>query len=203
MGVTALDRCCHRLSGRERPAHPGRRLRAGGESGAQRSARRPPALVSEAVLLATFAILMLVVGGVMAVRQVRVHRAAGDQVSDPDTRVRHARRHTLDDPIITFSPTFACQCPRALKVAHHRHRGRPAHRVPRESAAGSWSFLPCCSPSRCRWSTPQAPRLWSSRLTSCAALAVRTGVGSAPDWGVVLVLTAVSALGAFLGAQPG
>ncbi|MDQ3155288.1 MAG: sulfite exporter TauE/SafE family protein [Actinomycetota bacterium] len=33
------------------------------------------ALVSEAVLLAAFAILMLVVGGVMAVRQVRAHRA--------------------------------------------------------------------------------------------------------------------------------
>jgi len=38
-------------------------------------------------------------------------------------------------------------------------------------------------------------------LTSVAALAVRTGVGSAPDWGVVLVLTGVSALGAFLGAK--
>ncbi len=37
-------------------------------------------------------------------------------------------------------------------------------------------------------------------LTSGAALAVRTGAGAAPDWGVVLVLTAVSALGGFLGA---
>ena len=38
-------------------------------------------------------------------------------------------------------------------------------------------------------------------LTSAAALVVRAGVGSAPDWGVVLVLTAVSALGGFLGAE--
>ena len=55
--------------------------------------------------------LMLVVAGIMAVRQVRAHRAAGDQESDPDTGVRHVRRSTLDDPIVTFSPTFACQCP--------------------------------------------------------------------------------------------
>ena len=33
---------------------------------------------------------------------------------DPARPVRAADR--LDDPIITFSPTFACQCPRALKV---------------------------------------------------------------------------------------
>ncbi len=38
-------------------------------------------------------------------------------------------------------------------------------------------------------------------LTSAAALAVRAGVGSAPDWGLVLVLTAVAALGGFLGAR--
>ena len=34
--------------------------------------------------------------------------------SPPDRPTR--QRPTLDDPIITFSPTFACQCPRALKV---------------------------------------------------------------------------------------
>ena len=35
-----------------------------------------------------------------------------------DATDRRPRRPTaeLDDPIITFSPTFACQCPRALKV---------------------------------------------------------------------------------------
>ena len=74
------------------------------------------ALVSEAVLLAAFAILMLVVAGIMAVRQVRAHRAAGYRRSDADSGVRHVRRPTLDEPIITFSPTFACQCPLALKV---------------------------------------------------------------------------------------
>ena len=38
-------------------------------------------------------------------------------------------------------------------------------------------------------------------LTSAAALAVRTGVGVAPDWAPVLVLTAVSAVGGSLGAK--
>ena len=38
-------------------------------------------------------------------------------------------------------------------------------------------------------------------LTSAAALAVRAGAGSAPDWGVVLVLTVVSALGGLVGAR--
>ena len=73
-------------------------------------------LVSESLLLAAFAVLMLVVGGLMAVRQVRAYRAAGHRRSDADTGVRHVPRPKLDDPIITFSPTFACQCPRALKV---------------------------------------------------------------------------------------
>ena len=158
------------------------------------------ALVSEAVLLAAFATLMLVVGGVMAGRQVRAQRAAGDQENDPDTGVRHARRHKLDDPIISFSPTFACQCPRALKVlitatvvglltgflgVGGGFLVVPALllalALPMEYAAGT--------------------SLVVITLTSAAALAVRAGVGSAPDWGLVLVLTAVAALGGFLGAR--
>lgn len=158
------------------------------------------ALVSEAVLLAAFAMLMLVVAGIMAVRQVRAHRAAGDGRSDADSEARHVRRPTLDEPIITFSPTFACQCPRALKVlitatvvglltgflgVGGGFLVVPvlllALALPMEYAAGT--------------------SLVVITLTSAAALAVRAGVGSAPDWGLVLVLTAVSALGGFLGAQ--
>ncbi len=138
------------------------------------------ALVSETVLLAAFAILMMVVGGVMAGRQVRAQRAAGDQEHDSDTGVRHVRRHTLDDPIITFSPTFACQCPRALKVlitatvvglltgflgVGGGFLVVPilllALALPMEYAAGT--------------------SLVVITLTSAAALAVRAGVGPAPD----------------------
>lgn len=157
-------------------------------------------LVSEAVLLAAFAVLMLVVAGIMAVRQVRAHRAAGHRRSDADSGVRHLRHPTLDDPIITFSPTFTCQCPRALKVlitatvvglltgflgVGGGFLVVPALllalALPMEYAAGT--------------------SLVVITLTSAAALAVRAGVGSAPDWGLVLVLTAVSAIGGFLGAK--
>ena len=158
------------------------------------------ALVSEAVLLAAFAMLMLAVAGVMAARQIQAYRAAGDQEDDPDTGGRHTMRYMLDDPIITFSPTFACQCPRALKVlitatvvglltgflgVGGGFLVVPALllalALPMEYAAGT--------------------SLVVITLTSAAALAVRAGVGSAPDWGLVLVLTAVSAIGGFLGAK--
>ena len=72
---------------------------------------RASAAVPEPVLLAAFAALMLGVGGLMAVRQWRAHRTRGQEDAGA-----HADRPRLDDPIITFSPTFACQCPRALKV---------------------------------------------------------------------------------------
>ena len=38
-------------------------------------------------------------------------------------------------------------------------------------------------------------------LTSAAALAVRAGVGVAPDWGIIVVLTVFSAVGGFFGAR--
>ena len=158
------------------------------------------ALVSESVLLAAFAMLMLVVGGLMAGRQVRAHRAADNQERDADSGTVQAQRFRLDDPIISFSPTFACQCPRALKVlitatAIGLLTGflgvgggflvvpalLLALALPMEYAAGT--------------------SLVVIALTSAAALAVRAGVGVAPDWGLVLVLTAVSALGGFLGAK--
>jgi len=157
-------------------------------------------LVSEPVLLAAFAMLMLAVGGLMAVRQVRAHRASSNQESDAKDGTRHVGRPTLDDPIISFSPTFACQCPRALKVliaatAVGLLTGflgvgggflvvpalLLALALPMEYAAGT--------------------SLVVITLTSAAALAVRAGVGSAPDWGLVLVLTAVSALAGVLGAK--
>src|SRR5690606_13428683 len=61
--------------------------------------------VDDEVLLAAFAALMLLVGGLMAWRQLR-HAPRGTGRGGP----------ALDDPVITFSPTFACNCPRALKV---------------------------------------------------------------------------------------
>ena len=69
---------------------------------------RASAAVPEPVLMAAFAVLMLVVAGLMAARQWRSRSGTPAGA--------HADRPQLDDPIITFSPTFMCQCPRALKV---------------------------------------------------------------------------------------
>ncbi len=145
------------------------------------------ALVSEPVLLACFAALMLLVAVVMAVRLLR----------GPDGT---PRRGSLDDPIITFSPTFACQCPRALRVlitatvvglltgflgVGGGFLVVPALllalALPMEYAAGT--------------------SLVVIAMTSAAALVVRTGAGLSPDWWVVLVLTAASALAAVVGAR--
>ena len=139
----------------------------GAVAGAEASTR-----VSEDVLLAAFAALMLLVGGMLAWRQLRHRR--GD---DP----RHVARPTLDDPIITFSPTFACQCPRALKVlvtatvvgALTGFLGVGggflvvpalllALALPMEYAAGT--------------------SLVVITITSAAALVVRAGSGAPPDW---------------------
>lgn len=158
------------------------------------------ALVSEAVLLAAFAILMLVIGSMMAVRQVRGRRTTREQKSGSDPGVGTARRFALDDPIITFSPTFACQCPRALKVLITATMvGLLTGFL---GVGGGFLVVPALLLAL---ALPMEYAAGTSlvviTLTSVAALAVRTGVGSTPDWDVVLILTATSAVGGFLGAK--
>jgi uncharacterized membrane protein YfcA len=175
--------------------------------------------VPEPVLLAAFSALMLTVGGLMGVRQLRGRRevrAQGDRELQPAAvageqrgapregvtapRSPGRRRAMLDDPIITFSPAFACQCPRALKVlvtatAVGLLTGFLgvgggflvvpalvlALAIPMEYAAGT--------------------SLVVITVTSAAALTVRAGSGSTPDWGVVLALTAASVAGGLIGAR--
>ena len=143
------------------------------------------------MLLAAFAALMLVVGGMLAWRQLRHGRGQTP---------RHIARPALDDPILTFSPTFACQCPQALKVlvtattvgALTGFLGVGggflvvpalllALGLPLERAAGT--------------------SLVVITIISTVALAVRSGNGPEPDWGLVSALTAVSVLGALVGAR--
>ena len=164
----------------------------GAAAGAKASAHVP-----EDILLAAFATLMLLVGGLMAWRQLHRHRS---HRTHPDAGHPHAARPTLDDPIITFSPTFDCQCPRALKVlitatAVGLLTGflgvgggflvvpalLLALALPLEYAAGT--------------------SLVVITITSISALAVRAGTGTSLDWGPVLVLTAASAVAAVAGAQ--
>jgi uncharacterized membrane protein YfcA len=150
--------------------------------------------VPEPVLLAAFSTLMLVVAGLMTARLLRNrHRSRGDHGSPAD-------RPRVDDPIITFSPTFMCQCPRALKVLvtatvvglltgfHGVGCGFlvvPAlvleHALPMPYAAGT--------------------SLVVITITSAAALAARAGVGAVPDWHLVAALTTTAVAGSVLGAR--
>ena len=151
-------------------------------------------LVSGAVLLAAFAALMLAIGGLMAARQLRARRTTAADAG------RHLARPRLDDPIISFSPTFACACPRALKVLVTATAvGLLTGFL---GVGGGFLVVPALLlalglPMRFAAGTS----LVVITLTSAAALAVRAGAGSAPDWGVVLVLTVVSALGGLVGAR--
>jgi len=152
---------------------------------------RASTAVPGTALLGSFAVLMLSVGTLLAVRQWRGRRPMGDGAQAP--------RPTLDDPIITFSPTFACQCPRALKVlitativglltgflgVGGGFLVAPALLValsmPMEYAAGT--------------------SLVVITLTSGVALLARAGSGVAPDWWPVVALTASAAVAAAVGA---
>jgi uncharacterized membrane protein YfcA len=147
-------------------------------------------LVPEPVLLAAFAGLLVLVAGVMTVRQVSAHRSAGTAGGRP----------RLDDPIVSFRPRFACQCPRALKVlvtatAVGLLTGFLgvgggflvvpalvlALGLPMEFAAGT--------------------SLVVITVTSTAALAVRAGTGTHPDWALVALLTVAAVVGGYTGAR--
>lgn len=150
---------------------------------------RGAAAVPDDVLLAAFAALMLFVGGLMALRQFRQRRAT------PSTA-----KSTIDDPILTFSPTFACNCPRALKVL------LTATAVGLLTGflgvGGGFLVVPAlllalALPMRYAAGTS----LVVITITSAAALAVRAGAGTSPDWALVLALTTSSALAAVVGAR--
>ena len=191
----------------------------GAVAGAALSAR-----VSEPVLLAAFAVLMLVVGGLMGLRQLRSRRvrrleserelqpatvggqqrgaaAASSAATGGDGSTRdHLRRPMLDDPIISLSPTFACQCPRALKVLVTATAvGLLTGFL---GVGGGFLVVPALVLAL---ALPMEYAAGTSlvviAVTSASALAVRAGVGSAPDWGVVLTLTIASVTGGLMGAR--
>ena len=157
----------------------------GATAGAVAAAR-----VSDAVLMAAFSVLMLVVGAVMGLRLVRERRGTAP-VTPPAG---------LDAPIITFSPTFACQCPRALKVLVTATAvGLLTGFL---GVGGGFLVVPALLLALAM-PLPYAAgtSLVVIALTSTAALAVRTGSGVAPDWWLVSALTVASVVAAVLGAR--
>ena len=90
----------------------------------------------------------------------------------------------LDDPIITFSPTFACQCPRALKVLVTATAvGLLTGFL---GVGGGFLVVPALVLAL---ALPMEYAAGTSlvviTVTSASALAVRAGVGAQPDWGLV------------------
>lgn len=160
---------------------------AGGALGAGR--------VPEPVLMASFAVLLALVAGLMAVRQVRSRRA--EPVGDSMERSGPA----FDDPIITFSPTFACACPRAVKVLVTATLvGILTGFL---GVGGGFLVVPAlvlalAVPLRHAAGTS----LVVITMTSAVALVVRVASGAPrPDWVVVGVLTAAAVAGALAGAR--
>ncbi len=152
---------------------------------------RASTVVAEPVLLAAFAVLMLAVGALLAVRQWRGRHAV---VTD------RPERTGLDDPIITFSPTFACQCPRALKVLVTATAvGLLTGFL---GVGGGFLVVPALLVAL---SLPMEHAAGTSlvviTITSSVALVARSGSGVAPDWWPVIVLTASAAVGAVAGSR--
>ena len=151
------------------------------------------AVVPAEVLMALFALLMLLVGALM-VRRLRRHRESGE-----------GPRPGLDDPIVGWSRErgrFTCDCPRALKLlVTATVVGLLTGFL---GVGGGFVVVPALLLA---FDLPMPDAVGTSlvviTVTSAVALAVRAGSGTAPDWTPVLVLTVVAALGAVLGARVG
>jgi uncharacterized membrane protein YfcA len=150
-------------------------------------------LVSEPVLLAAFAALMLLVGGLMALRQVRHARGGSPEGAQ-------MARPSLDDPIISLREGFLCDCPRAVKVLVTATAvGLLTGFL---GVGGGFLVVPALAlalalPTQYAAGTS----LVVITLTSASALLVRAGVGATPDWGLVAALTAASTVGGIVGAR--
>ena len=180
----------------------------GAAAGAKASAH-----VADQVLLACFAALMLLVGGLMAARQVRhaqqVREARVTCLAGPSgapsvpsgpTTTRPGHRPRLDDPIIAFRDGFLCDCPRAVKIAVTATAvGLLTGFL---GVGGGFLVVPALVLALgLPMSAAAGTSLVVITITSAAALAVRAGVGHAPDWGLVAALTAAAAGGGLVGAR--
>jgi len=146
--------------------------------------------VDQDLLLAAFAVLMLGVGVLMARRQWRSRHDAPGAAHDV----------TAAEPIISFSPAFACQCPRALKVLVTATAvGLLTGFL---GVGGGFLVVPALVLAlRLPLRYAAGTSLVVIALTSTTALAVRAGTGAQPDWAPVLLLTLASAVAAVLGVR--
>lgn len=175
----------------------------GATAGALASSRVP-----EPVLLASFGALVGVVATVMAVRQIKqarenrrdIERTDGTDVKGGEAVPGRPARVKIDDPIITFSPTFVCHCPRALMVlVTATIVGLLTGFL---GVGGGFLIVPALILAL---ALPMHYAAGTSlvviTITAATALAVRAGTGIAPDWGLVALLTIASVVGGWLGTR--
>ena len=117
-------------------------------------------------------------------------------VARPPRRARRARRAPPDArrPDHHLQPDLRLPVPARPQGARHRHGRRPADRLPGRRAAASSSCPRCWSRSACRCEYAVGTSLVVITMTSAVALVVRAGSGVAPDWGLVIALTAARPL---------
>ena len=165
----------------------------GAAAGAKASAH-----VADSLLLAAFAALMLLVSGLMTFRQLR-HPRQSPRGHQSETG-SEPRRPTLDDPIIAFHEGFMCDCPRAVKVLVTATAvGLLTGFL---GVGGGFLVVPALVLALALPMTYAAgTSLVVITLTSAAALVVRAGVGTTPDWTLVATLTVASAAGGLAGAR--
>ncbi len=151
---------------------------------------RASALVPQPVLLASFAALLVVAAGAMAVRQLRSRR--GQPVAQLESYAF--------DSIIAFRPTLACHCRRALKVlVTATVVGLLTGFL---GVGGGFLVVPALVLALgLPMSYAAGTSLVVITITSVSALAVRAGVGAHPAWGIVALLTAVAVAGGWAGAR--
>lgn len=146
-------------------------------------------LVPAPVLLAAFAGLLLIVAGVMITRQLRAR--SGPQGTGAGL---------IDDPVISFRPSFACDCPRALKVlVTATVVGVLTGFL---GVGGGFLVVPALVLAL---GLPMAYAAGTSlvviTITSASALTVRAGSGVHPAWDLIALLTITAIAGGWAGAR--
>lgn len=138
------------------------------------------------VLLVVFAALMLVVASVMLTRQLR-DRSGGES---PE----------VDEPIIRISPTFMCNCPRALKfVVTALGVGLLTGFL---GVGGGFLVVPALVLALgLVMPVAVGTSLLVIAVNSAAAFVVRMGHGVQLDWLPVITLTVMAVVGSLLGAR--
>jgi len=187
VGITALaGMTAHRRAGRVRVAQ-GLVFGALGVGGAYVGSLLS-ASVAPAVLMSAFSLLMLVVAAMMF---VRARRRGGLPATDAGV---------TDGPILMFRPSFACACPRALKVLV---TASAVGLVTGFFGVGGGFVVVPALVLALGFTMPVAvgTSLLVIAVNSASALVARAGHGVQLDWSLIGVFTLAAIVGSLAGGR--